>query len=136
MLVDRLERSHDLARQHLKQAAKRMKSWYDRRVKKEAFTVGEQVRILNLRLYPKLTSKWYQKLSDRGTITRKINDVTYEVKCLKWKPPLRIVHIDKLLRITEFRLIGSDGKQLQPLHEDPEKESDTEHDTITLQLDA
>ncbi len=120
--MKRLDSAHELARHHLRQAALRMKTWYDRKVKTAEFTVGQQIKILNLRLYPGTTSKWYQRFSDRGTITRKINDVTYEVKCDKWKPPLKIVHVDKLLRINEFRLIGSQGLPISTLEEQAESD--------------
>ena len=139
-LMMRLDTAHELARQHLKKAANRMKTWYDRKVKTAEFTVGQQVKILNLRLYPGTTSKWYQKFSDRGTITKKFNDVTYEVKCNKWKPPLRIVHVDKLLRINEFRLLNSQGQDINAfpeeeqtdMIEDPE-DSDNDPGHLTSQ---
>jgi hypothetical protein len=97
LLVDRLHTAHENAREHMHVAAGRNKDWYDRKVHTQRFTEGEEVYVLNLRLYEGRCPKWVRRYSDTATIVQKINDVTYKVKG-PWRKALRIVHVDKLKR--------------------------------------
>jgi len=102
LLVTNLDTAHQLARDHLQTTALRMKSWYDKRVNAHNFAQGEKVKVLNLRLYPGKTNKWMLRFSDVATVIQRINDVTYRLKCDKWSPPEKIVHVDKIRPILAF----------------------------------
>jgi hypothetical protein len=52
LLVNRLEEAHELVREQLQVTANRMKEWYDKKVHSVHFNVGDEVFVLNLRLYP------------------------------------------------------------------------------------
>jgi len=107
ILIRRLERAHELTREHLNVTATRMRSWYDKKVHVQSFEAGEEVLVLNLRQYPGKCSKWMRRYTDLGTVVRKINDVTYEIFCKAWKKnPTRIFHVDKLKRSEKFVLQG------------------------------
>jgi len=51
LLVTRLEKAHELVRAHLGVASRRMKDWFDKKVRTQTFKVGDEVYVLNLRLY-------------------------------------------------------------------------------------
>ncbi len=96
LLVNRLEDAHELAREHLKRNAKRMQDWYDKKVHTQSFEPGDEVYVLNLRLYPGRCPKWVRQYSYKGVIVKRINNVTYTVRCDKWRERERIIHVDKL----------------------------------------
>ncbi len=96
LLITRLEDAHELARQQLKTAATRMKDWYDKKVHVKRFEPGDEVYILNLRNYAGRCPKWVRSYSYRGTIVKRVNDVTYQVRCDKWRQKTQILHVDKL----------------------------------------
>ena len=96
VLVNRLEEAHELVREQLRVTANRMKEWYDKKVHSVNFNVGDEVFVLNLRLYPGRCHKWTRRYTDVAEVVEKINDVTYVVKCNKWKIRTKIVHVDKL----------------------------------------
>ena len=73
-----------------------MQDWYDKKVHTQRFDVGDEVFILNLRVYPKLCNKWIRRYSYTGTVVQRINDVTYRVYCSDWRDRKRIMHVDKL----------------------------------------
>ena len=101
-LIGSLEEAYQLAREHLGKGAVRMKDWYDKKVHIQDFVPGEKVYILNLRLYQGRCPKWLNRYSDEGTIVRKLNSVTYVVRCEKWRSKTRIIHVDKIKRIHVF----------------------------------
>jgi len=96
LLLNRFERSHELVREHLGVTANRMQNWYDQKVTVHYFEVGDEVYVLNLRLYPNKCPKWVRRYSHVGIIKKKINDVTYVVRCDDWRGKERILHVDKL----------------------------------------
>jgi len=81
LLLNRFEKSHELVREHLGVTANRMQNWYDRKVNVQHFDVIDEVYVLNLRLYPNKCPKWVRRYSNAGIIRKKINDVTYVVRC-------------------------------------------------------
>jgi hypothetical protein len=95
VLIRRLEAAHENAREHLHTTATRMQDWYDKKVHVQSFEVGDEVYILNLRLYPGKCHKWLRRFSDTAVVTKKLNDVTYIVKGEGWKKE-KIVHVDKM----------------------------------------
>ena len=92
-LVNKLERAHELARDQLQLTASRMK---DKNLNTLNFNVGDEVYVLNLRLYQGRCPKQVRRYSDIALITEKINDVTYKVHCEKWTIKEKLVHVDKL----------------------------------------
>ena len=52
--------------------------------------------ILYPRNYQGICPKWVRAYSYRGTIVKQINDVTYLVRCDKWRQKTQILHVDKL----------------------------------------
>ena len=51
LLLSQLESAHSLTRKHLQVTASRMRDWYDKRVHAQEFQPGDEVYVLNLRLY-------------------------------------------------------------------------------------
>ena len=96
MLIHRLEDAYVLVREQLKVTANRMRDWYDKKVHVQSFDVGDEVYVLNLRLYQHRSPKWVRRYSDVARVERKINSVTYVVTCNRWREKRKIVHVDKL----------------------------------------
>jgi hypothetical protein len=96
MLIEKLEKAHELTREHLQVTASRMKDYYDKKVHVNRFNVGDKVYVLNLRLYPQRCPKWVRRFSDEAIIIKRINDVTYQVQSDNWRNRVRIMHVDKL----------------------------------------
>ena len=65
-------------------------------MKVQEFAPGDQVYVLNLRLYQGKCPKWLRHYSDVATVIRHINQVTYLVRSNAWRTREKIVHIDKL----------------------------------------
>ena len=97
-LTLRLEEAYRLTREQLGTAAVYSKGWYDKKVKHQVFQVGEQVRILDLKGYPRRTPKWQLPYQQVGTVVDRLNEVTYIVDAPKWRGH-RILHVDKLRRL-------------------------------------
>ena len=97
-LTLRLEEAYRLTREQLGTAAVYSKGWYDKKVKHQVFQVGEQVRILDLKGYPRRTPKWQLPYQQVGTVVDRLNEVTYIVDAPKWRGR-RILHVDKLRRL-------------------------------------
>ena len=60
----RLEGVHSLIREHLRTTASRMSDWYDQKVKVQEFAPGDEVYLLNLRLYQGKCPKWLRRYSE------------------------------------------------------------------------
>ena len=73
-----------------------MQDWYDRKVHVQHFDVGDEVYILNLRMYQSKCPKRIRIYSYTGLIVKKINNVTYEVHYDNWREKGCIIHVDKL----------------------------------------
>jgi len=96
LLVTRLENAHELAREQLQTTAMRMKAWYDKKVHTQSFSPGDEVFVLNLRMYQGRSSKWMRRYTDVATVKKALNDVTYIVTCKAWRQGEKVVHVDKL----------------------------------------
>jgi len=81
MLINRLERAHELVRYQLQITASRMQECYDRKVHVQKFKPGYEVYVLNLRLYQGRCPKWVSRFSDIAKVVKRINNVTYQVAC-------------------------------------------------------
>ena len=96
VLMKRLERPYTLTRKHLQTTATRMSDWYDQKIKVEEFALGDEVYMLNLRLYQGRCPKWLRQYSDVATVIHKVNQVTYVVRGDAWRTKEKVVHVDKL----------------------------------------
>ena len=81
LLINRLEGAHEIVREHLSIAASWMQDWYNRKVNVQHFDAGDEVYVLNLRMYQGKCPKWICKYSYTGLIVKKIDNVTYVVHC-------------------------------------------------------
>jgi len=74
-----------------------MKNWFDKKVSAQTFRVGDEVYVLNLRLYKGRSPKWMRRYSRVAVIQKRLNNVTYQVYCAQWiRKRTRTVHVDKL----------------------------------------
>ena len=96
LLIHRLQNAHALTRDSLQTTASRMSDWYDRKVKAQDFQVGDEVFVLNLRLYQRCCPKWVRRYADVAVVIKKINQVMYIVCSNEWRSKKKIVHVDKL----------------------------------------
>ena len=95
-LLSRLEKAHELTRSHLHTNATRMSEWYDKMVRVQTFNPGDEVYVLNLRLYQGCCPKWLKRYTDTAIVVKKINQVTYMIKYDAGRVTEKIVHVDKL----------------------------------------
>ena len=100
-LLCRLHRVHELVRTHLGRAANQASHWYNKRIKAASFGEGDKVRVFNPRRYRGRTPKWQLCYKDVGTVTRRLNEVTYVITSPAWKTP-KIIHVDKLKPVMSF----------------------------------
>jgi len=74
-----------------------MKDWSDKKVQAQTFKVGDEVYVLNLRLYKGKSPKWMRRYSHIAVVQKRLNNVTYQIHCAEWsKKKTRIIHVDKL----------------------------------------
>ena len=73
-----------------------MSNWYDKKVCVQTFQPGDEVYVLNLRLYQGLCPKWLNKYADTAIMIKRINQVTYLIQYDAGRISDRIVHVDKL----------------------------------------
>ena len=95
-LLSRLEEAHELTRSHLHTNATRMRDWYDKKVRVQTFNPGDEVYVLNLRLYQGRCPKWLKRCADTAVVVRRINQITYLIKYDAGRVREKIVHVDKL----------------------------------------
>jgi len=96
LLITRMETAHELVRQHLGTAARRMSDWYDKKVHTQTFLPGDQVFVRNLRQYKGRCPKWMRRYSHIATVKKRINNITYQLYCAEWKQRYWLIHVDKL----------------------------------------
>jgi hypothetical protein len=97
-----------------------MQDWYDKKVHTQSFNVGDEVYLLNLRLYQGKCPKWLRRYSDTAIVTQKLSGVTYVVKGDGWKTE-RVVHVDKL------KLKSSVVDNINPEKQPDEENTSVEH---------
>ena len=90
-----------------------MSSWYDQKVKAQEFAPGDEVYVLNLRLYQGKCPKWVRRYSDVATVIRRINQVTYIVRSNAWRAHEKVIHVDKL-KLKNKAATTSDQPQTNP----------------------
>ena len=95
-LLSRLEKAHGLTRNHLHTSATRMSDWYDKKVRAQTFQTGDEVYVLNLRLYQGRCPKWLNRYAETAVVMKRINQVTYLIRYDSGRVKEKIVHVDKL----------------------------------------
>ena len=67
--------------------------------------------VLNLRTYQGRTPKFLRRYSDVAVVMQRLNQVTYKVKCSRWRDKERIVQVDKLKvrRRAAEKMVGTEG---------------------------
>uniref|UniRef100_A0A9J8CV35 Gypsy retrotransposon integrase-like protein 1 n=1 Tax=Cyprinus carpio carpio TaxID=630221 RepID=A0A9J8CV35_CYPCA len=88
----RLSRACELAKENLKAAQEKMKTWYDRKAKHRVFCSGDQVLVL----LPILGSALQAQYSGPYTIDRKVGECNYLVKTPNRKRKTRMCHVNLL----------------------------------------
>jgi len=96
LLVNRLEYAHQVARDHLHVVASRMKDWYDKKVHVKHFLPGDEVYILNQRIYPGRCPKWVRSYTYKGTVNHQVNECVFNIHCDQWRKRDQNHHVDKL----------------------------------------
>jgi transposase InsO family protein len=100
-VLERLNRAYELTREHLQRTADSMSVWYNNKSRIVSFAEGDRVRIYSPRRFKGRSVKWQSFYKDVGLVERRLNDVSYVVKCPGWKKP-KVVHVDKLKAVREF----------------------------------
>ena len=78
-----------------------MKAWYDRRVSPKRFSKGDKVLCYSPRRYLHRSPKWQNFYCDECTVVERLNDVSYVLKCDKWRNN-KVVHVDKIKLVKVF----------------------------------
>ena len=73
-----------------------MSDRYDKKVRVQTFQPGDEVYVLNLRLYQGCCPKWSNKYADTAVMIKRINQVTYLIQYDAGRLREKIVHVDKL----------------------------------------
>ena len=91
-LRQRMRGAGEIARENLKAAQTKMKTWYDRKARKRSFEVGDEVLIL----LPLPGHPLQARYSGPYTIEKKLNEVDYVVKTPGRRKEKRLCHINML----------------------------------------
>jgi len=94
-MKDRFTRAYALVREHLGQAAKKAKRYYDMRVKPKQYRVGDWVYYFNLRKRPGRQDKWATKYTGPFLVIKIIGAGNVVIQRSKLAKPMT-VHVDKL----------------------------------------
>ena len=100
-VLARLNHAYELTREHLQQTAQSMSTWYNNKARVKSFTVGDRVYVYSPRRFKGRSVKWQSFYRDVGLVERRLNDVSYVVKCPGWKQA-KVVHVDKLKAVRSF----------------------------------
>ena len=73
-----------------------MSDRYDKKVRVQTFQPGDEVYVLNLRLYQGRCPKWLKRYADTAVVVKKVNQVTYLIHYDNGRVKEKIVHVDKL----------------------------------------
>jgi len=95
IMLDRLNKAHDLARERLKKMCREVQKNYDPRVKVKEYNVGDRVWVCNPRNFKGRSPKWEIKYKGPFEIIKRLNDVNYVIQ----RGPgakQAVIHIDKL----------------------------------------
>ena len=94
-LEDRLRKSHNIAREHLKLSAERQRRLYNANVKSMDYKVGDMVWRNQKKNTPGLKLKISRQWTGPWVITEKLSDVVFKIKHSKNSPTV-IIHGDNL----------------------------------------
>jgi transposase InsO family protein len=100
-VLERLNRAYELTREHLQRTAESMSSWYNNKVRVKSFAEGDRVRVYSPRRFKGRSVKWQSFYKEVGQVERRLNDVSYVVRCPGWKQA-KVVHVDKLKAVQVF----------------------------------
>ena len=101
-VLERLHGVYELVRDHLGQTADYSKSWYDKKVHKQSFLVGDRVYVYFPRHVKGRTPKWQSFYKTEAVVKTKLNDASHVVKAPSWKEA-KVVHVDKLKLVRVFQ---------------------------------
>jgi len=66
-------------------SSRRMKDWYDQNVHAQTFGIGDELYVLNLRLYKGWCPKWMKWYSHVAVVQKRLNNVTSKFTVLSGK---------------------------------------------------
>lgn len=95
-LRERMDKAHEVARQHLQQAAKRRKELYDAKACLHHFKVGDMVWYASDLQQFHITPKLRKTFMGPVVIVKKYSELTYMIQ-LDSKGSKKVVHHDKIL---------------------------------------
>jgi len=91
---ERLRQAFTLVRENLQRSAEAASCWYNRKVARHEFSVGDAVRVFWLRRFRGRTPKWQNLYEQTGRVAARLNDATYVVQLDRGGK--KIFHTDKL----------------------------------------
>ena len=94
-MLERFQRAYTLVREHLREAAKRTKRYYDMHVRTAQYKVGDWVMFYNPRKRPGRQDKWVPKFSGPWLVTKVTGPVNVMIQRNKRGREV-ICHFDKL----------------------------------------
>ena len=103
---DRLTKAHEIARQNLKQAQTKMKTWYDKDVKTREFKPGDKVLVL----FPIKESPLQARYHGPYIVESKQSDVNYIVKTPDRRKSRQLCHINMLKDYVDRNDSNDDSK--------------------------
>jgi len=101
---ERLAMASRIVRENLKNAAETTSKWHNKQSKPRTFSEGHLVRVYYPLKVTGRSSKWQSFYCTKGTIIKKLNDVTFVVQSKMWRDT-KVIHIDKLKAINSFSKI-------------------------------
>jgi len=100
---DRLYKACQVAREHLKQSQKDMKTWFDKKARSRSFRPGERVLVL----WPGIGGTMQARYQGPYVVERKLSDTNYVIQTPDRRKPRQLCHIN-MLRLYKDR--GVEGQ--------------------------
>ena len=98
-MLSRFQHAYTLVREHLREAAKRSKNYYDMSVRAKQYDVGNLVLYYNLQKRPGRQDKWVSKYSGPYLVTKVLGPVNVVIQRSKRSRSF-VTHLDKLKTYT------------------------------------
>ena len=98
-MLGRFQHAYTLVREHLREAAKRSKRYYDMSVRAKQYDVGDWVSYYNPRKRPGRQDKWVSKYSGPYLVTKVLGPVNIVIQRSKRSRSF-VTHLDKLKTYT------------------------------------
>ncbi|XP_043981200.1 uncharacterized protein LOC122835850 [Gambusia affinis] len=111
---ERLQKMTALAQQHMAEAQKYQKVWYDKSARQRTFVPGQKVLVMLPSSESKLLAKWQGPFE----VTKQLGPTTYQVAKMGQPHSTKVLHVNLLKEWTERPKIGAEVMLIRAVEEE------------------